>query len=388
MISYYSSVMILLWLSLGILCVLVQENNRISRENKVMFYLTYLLIALAALAEWGGRCLNGNTSAPVLALKAVKSIDYILTPMAGGALVGQMRVSNRWRKLMVSILAANAALQIISFFTGWMIKIDADHRYSHGPLYRIYMGICLSVIVLIIIEFMIYGQSFERQNRASLYAIMSMVLIGILMQELMGEEIRTAYISITIGVALLFIHSMEFSQLAADQYAREQGIQMRTDPLTGMQNRYAYTKVLEEYPPEVPLPEDLAAFVIDINELKTTNDTLGHEAGDELICGAARCIEKVFKGVGQCYRTGGDEFMVLAHMNRAQAEEAVARLGRETGRWHGETVNSLGLSTGYALAADFRDYSCERLVKEADLLMLEAKTEYYRTTGKDRRRRT
>ena len=44
---------------------------------------------------------------------------------------------------------------------------------------------------------------------------------------------------------------------------------------------------------------------IDINGLKVVNDTLGHAAGDELICGAADCISKTFEKSGTCYRTGG-----------------------------------------------------------------------------------
>ncbi|MBR5705734.1 MAG: diguanylate cyclase, partial [Deltaproteobacteria bacterium] len=59
-------------------------------------------------------------------------------------------------------------------------------------------------------------------------------------------------------------------------------------------------------------PEDLAVFSIDVNGLKTVNDSLGHDAGDELIRGAADCISAAFGQTGKCYRTGGDEFVVLA----------------------------------------------------------------------------
>ena len=40
MISYYSSVIILCWMTLGILCILVYENAQIDPENKKAFYLT------------------------------------------------------------------------------------------------------------------------------------------------------------------------------------------------------------------------------------------------------------------------------------------------------------------------------------------------------------
>ncbi len=57
---YYTSILILVWLSLTILGILVYENGRFSKEKKIIMYLTYLIVALAALAEWLGLKLNGN----------------------------------------------------------------------------------------------------------------------------------------------------------------------------------------------------------------------------------------------------------------------------------------------------------------------------------------
>ena len=57
------------------------------------------------------------------------------------------------------------------------------------------------------------------------------------------------------------------------------------DVLTGVFSRLAYHECLEQYADSVPT--DLTVFLMDINGLKGVNDALGHEAGDELICGAA-----------------------------------------------------------------------------------------------------
>ena len=54
------------------------------------------------------------------------------------------------------------------------------------------------------------------------------------------------------------------------------------------------------------MKNNFVVFLIDINGLKVVNDTLGHEAGDELICGAAACITSTFKDKGNTYRIGGD----------------------------------------------------------------------------------
>lgn len=65
----------------------------------------------------------------------------------------------------------------------------------------------------------------------------------------------------------------------------EQRMKSSVDVLTGVFSRLAYHECLEQYADSVPT--DLTVFLMDINGLKGVNDALGHEAGDELICGAA-----------------------------------------------------------------------------------------------------
>lgn len=244
-------------------------------------------MAVSALAEWLGVRLSGDMMHPAWLLRAVKCADYILTPLAGGCLVTQLRGHILWRKLLVGILAANTVFQLAAVFTGWMVTVDAQHRYAHGPLYSVYVAVYLLVAALIIVMFIDHGRRFRRQNKISLYAILSLVLAGIALQEVLGGGIRTAYLALTMGMALMYIHTTEFSQLEADDQILEQKHQLTTDPLTGILNRYAYTIALKELNTGGQLPERLAVFSVDINGLKTVNDTLGHEAGDELICAPA-----------------------------------------------------------------------------------------------------
>jgi len=373
-------------MALLVLCILVQENGRIPKKNKRLLYLTYLLIALSALAEWTGLRLDGVESLPKWPLLLAKCADYILTPMAGGALARQMNLHSKWNKALNAILAVNAVFQAVSCFTGWMVQIDEHNHYSHGPLYGIYIAIYLSVLVLLIIEFVHYGKAFQRQNRTSLYAIMVLIIAGISAQELLGSEYRTSYMTLTFAAALLFIHYSEFSQMSSDDRIQEQELQMSTDALTGMLNRYAYAKALESYDAMESLPEDLTAFSIDINGLKSANDNYGHAAGDELICGAAACIKNAFGEAANCFRTGGDEFVVFASMDKAQADAALARLKDVSGQWSGDMVKSMGLSAGYALAGEHEAFSAEKLVIAADRAMYAEKARFYRESGMDRRR--
>ena len=85
-----------------------------------------------------------------------------------------------------------------------------------------------------------------------------------------------------------------------------------TDALTGIKNRLAYEGAEEHLNEEIHSgtisPFSVAIF--DVNNLKKTNDKYGHEAGDEIICNAAKLICKSFTH-SPVYRIGGDEFAVI-----------------------------------------------------------------------------
>ena len=386
MLSYYTVLTFLCWMALAVLCVLVRENSWIPRQDKKSFYLTYVFIAASALAEWLGLQMNGDPNVNRNMLAAVKCADYILTPLAGGAIVWPMKPRSRWHKPMIGVLAFNAVFQLVSAFAGWMIRIDENNRYTHGPLYWIYIGVYALVIALIIACFLVYGQSHRRQNRASLYSVMVLVIAGIAIQEATGGENRTAYIALAMGAALMFIHYAEFYQLTTQDRLKTQQSQIMQDALTGVLSRFAYEKAIKAYEKSDRLPSDLAAFTIDINGLKNTNDTAGHDMGDQLIIGSARCIERAMGKNARCFRVGGDEFVVLVHMDKEQAEQALRRLEREAARWKESDVK-ISLSAGYALAHKHPDYTAKDLVKAADQAMYVAKAAYYKANGHDRRER-
>lgn len=375
MISYYTSLILLCWMALGVLCILVHENSWISKKDKHLFYLTYGIIAGSAFAEWLGIQLSGNVSTPVWLLELVKCFDYILTPLAGGAIVAQMKLRNRWYKALVVVLALNAVFQIIASFNHWMIVVDNQHYYAHGPFYGVYIALYLLVIIMTAAEFLIFSLSYRKRNRASLICAFVLLLVGIGVQEILGGEFRTAYVAMTIVAALMFIHYAEFYKMDADE-------KLLTDALCDVFSRYAYMKDMEQYRSTLPLPEDFTVFVFDINGLKTVNDTIGHDAGDELIIGAARCIEKVIGDTGKCYRVGGDEFVVVTNMEKEAAEDVLTRLEAETKRWSENNPKlSLSISSGCARAQKHPGLNTEELIKKADRAMYVSKAAYYMSQG-------
>ena len=149
-----------------------------------------------------------------------------------------------------------------------------------------------------------------------------------------------------------------------------------TDELTGFGNRRAYEQRIAKYRKE-PLEDGFAYISIDVNGLKTVNDTLGHAAGDELLVGACRCIRRALGDVGALYRIGGDEFVCLALADEARLKSAMASLEKVTGAWHGELVKELSVSCGVVARRELPGASIDEIALIADQRLYSAKRAYY-----------
>lgn len=220
--TYYSAVIILTWLALITLCVLAIENDRLPTEKKRVLCLTYVIVGLAALAEWLGLYYNGNPEISPWLIKSVKCADYVLTPLAGGVVLVQFESRESIRTLIYTVMAFNTGFQLISITTDWMIEISPANFYSHGQLYPVYVALYVFMLFLIAAEYLRYGLKFRKQNGLSLFSTTMIFVVGIALQEMVGGGIRTAYLGLTLGAAMLFIHNSEYAQIAADDTLKEQ----------------------------------------------------------------------------------------------------------------------------------------------------------------------
>ena len=130
--------------------------------------------------------------------------------------------------------------------------------------------------------------------------------------------------------------------------------QARTDPLTGLLNRSTLDETLQR---EVGLArrhgEPFSILVADLDNFKTINDGLGHQAGDLVLREFAEVLRRCARESDLVFRTGGDEFLVaLSHTGLSGANLLAERLRRSVDRYpfefDGETVPmqvSVGVST-------------------------------------------
>ena len=159
-----------------------------------------------------------------------------------------------------------------------------------------------------------------------------------------------------------------------------------TDKLTGLYNRRAYEDEIDRLSEE-GLSDSLVYITFDLNGLKNANDTLGHTAGDKLLCGAAEVIKNVWGKFGKVYRIGGDEFSAIIDISVEEITESKENFEREADNWTKENEMELTISYGYSERRKHMGVSINDLIEFADKEMYKSKSEYYKQSGKDRRRR-
>lgn len=386
MVLQYTALAAFSCAALLIMMALIRENARMKQDTKDRLYQTYVVIILANIIEAASIWLNGAPSWTHYLHLAVKGMDYCLTPLIGLLYIRQIQRRRKWILPLLWLLFANIILQIISFFTGWVYYVDSDNYYHHGPLYLLYILVYGAVMIIVAWQFILYSRRFKSRNRFSLQAILLFVIMGIAAQEILGARINN--VTLTIGAILLFLHNNEYAQQNSDSTISQQRALLETDALTGMKSRFAYNEALNALDQPEKLPENTTVFMIDINGLKMINDQHGHSAGDELICGVAQCISEVLSPYGECYRTGGDEFVaILFDITQNQLPELCAELTRAIEGWRGEYVRHASISYGYVLASEYPKSSVEELIRVADERMYSQKASYYKAAGRDRRKR-
>lgn len=121
-----------------------------------------------------------------------------------------------------------------------------------------------------------------------------------------------------------------------------------TDGLTELANRAAFHEK-----EETVRKDKQPCFIVqlDINYLKTVNDVHGHAEGDKHIIAAANSINDSFATIGKCYRTGGDEFIVIAeHTKEADVKHSLEKLEKAVAKYNQKEHPPVPLELAYGYA--------------------------------------
>lgn len=171
----------------------------------------------------------------------------------------------------------------------------------------------------------------------------------------------------------------------ANAVAYEEALQRaQTDPLTGLYNRLAMDKILEEWTREENRARRegdtdtcIIAILLDLDNFKILNDTLGHKAGDAVLKSVAKGLRASLRDSDYIFRIGGDEFLALLRIRSCDRIDRIKkRLETKladiwlpyTDRTAPPVALSIGIESGPVREA-------HRIIHEADLRMYQCKKE-------------
>ncbi|MDD6070978.1 MAG: GGDEF domain-containing protein [Clostridiales bacterium] len=151
------------------------------------------------------------------------------------------------------------------------------------------------------------------------------------------------------------------------------------DGLTGIGNRTAFQERmvdLEKIKNDIPA---VGIIMFDVNDLKYVNDNMGHQLGDEMLVQSAKLILNSFeKQGGDCFRIGGDEFVVLLSGENVKKhiEQGIQNFQELIAEYNKKTDKQFRISIAYGYALYNRKSSGKKLMdihQQADQLMYENK---------------
>lgn len=275
------------------------------------------------------------------------------------------------------------AIMLVLHFT------DCFHLPSGLPLVHIFMFVVFAYITVLMIMGIRDGNTAGKLIRAGYFLLMGFILVdaaGYISHKYMGNnKVNKTGLSVIGNVLFIAFLFLNFGVEIAGKLkiATEKEVLYRmayTDMLTQLNNRRYCEELMEKLSAS---KEIYGIYSLDLNDLKTINDTCGHHIGDELISGFADILQKTFSDIGRVGRMGGDEFIVVienaAHFdwksgieqlkkNMAEANQAERRFQYSVAFGYADS-REITVQSGRAdskkvyTLADNRMYECKKMFK-------------------------
>lgn len=280
-------------------------------------------------------------------------IKYLGPQLILCLLISSIMNSKKLEIVLFVLLGVEALLLSTSQATHWVFYISSDNRFTRCPL-----GFLPFVMSLFYLVFFIVTISMKfKTEKFELIFLLSSALSCAIVTILEALDIISNQLNTALGSAILFYEIYLFY------------VNSKKDFLTGLLNRQSFVRDLKNHDDRIS-----ALISMDLNGLKTINDTYGHAAGDVAILAAARSFNSVKGYKYKVYRVGGDEFNAIVFgASSDDVKNLVLRMN--------ENITISGYSASFGYAMNDKKYSVDELIKLADFEMYEAKKKYYQENG-------
>lgn len=283
------------WASLSLSLISLFLGFQIDSQHRIFYSCYFLGEYLFALLFIAG-CRNQTSGA-----RLTRKHAYFLIPVVTVSLILPY-ASRDFNDLFIIHAAILSVLFMISFFI--LRNGTRDEHMSAG------IRVMSWALLLLTIGFLHYVPAFGARKGLWGFTIPSGYLHYTSVFDLLFETL------LGFGTVMVLMESVRREVELANRKllnARDQlELLVQMDPLTEALNRHAFHSLLRR--PEAGHDNTATSgsvAVLDIDNLKPINDTMGHSAGDKAIRAVARAMRSLIRADDMLFRWGGDEFLVL-----------------------------------------------------------------------------
>lgn len=327
--------------------------NPLFEKNQILYFLAAvtvnLLLIFSTSLDLIFESQRANPGDVYLFRRVTTFMNFSLGPIIPLLLL-KIFDSKKFRLYIFLPFVINLICCVISIFNGFIFYINPTNSYARGPLFVIPFATSLFYLVLLIIQ-PVRNSTHTGKKYEQVFLLIIMALLCICM-----------YLEIEWGFHLLNYSCSALSVVMYYLLLNIQGYSL--DPLTGIYNRVKYNKALDK----ISQKSNCMIAVIDINNFKEINDTLGHDAGDRYLIHFATLLAQYNKNAGSVYRIGGDEFVILSRKLAAEAfVQHVAKIQA--------SILKENISFSYGIAEYIPPADLDETLKLADVRMYENKSQ-------------
>jgi diguanylate cyclase (GGDEF)-like protein len=152
----------------------------------------------------------------------------------------------------------------------------------------------------------------------------------------------------------------------------------RFDELTGLPNRVSFQNELERELADSQNWSRLSALLfVDLDQFKQVNDTLGHPAGDRLLCSVSSRLREIMRPEDYVARFGGDEFVVFLRNIRSNEDAATiaARIVDRVSETYEIDHHMVEIGASIGIAMTSPGIGPDHLMRNADMALYRAKAD-------------
>jgi len=345
-----------------------QFNRHLTRERLFLLMVyTNILLCLSDSVAWALENVPGWFSYVVnqffssISFVALPVLTYIWFLYIMYNIFRDEKKLEKYEKIIRPLILVCSAFIIINTVTCHLFYLDENNCYHRGPLFYPYVLVCFSMLVVTYVMIIVNRKRIRPDH------FMPMVFFAV-------PTIITSIISILIyGIALSWVGTTLAIFII---YLFIQSQRMGTDYLTNLYNRRQLNEFLANHMRGRRNNEKYGIIMIDINQFKQINDTLGHAAGDEVLIALAKLLRTSFRSGEFISRYGGDEFIVVMSANSYDDITAAVKRFRsaiEQFNKSGLKTWDLSVSIGYDLYDPSEGKSFDVVLNHVDSLMYKDK---------------